>query len=149
MAAVFARGQSNHSLCRESRYCAASRGFQSAAETGSSDRAKQTAARANIWTLVYRSLVPDTLGGVKQDASYFADKEPVLIYIGKKLKDSLRLEDIFAAANVDYGVEADEYRGGVIFRSVRAGAFFYVLPENVEAAHEIMRQNGYKPYLGA
>ena len=46
--------------------------------------------------------------GVKQDATYFEDKEPVLIYIGKKLKDSLRLEEIFTAANVDYGVEADE-----------------------------------------
>jgi len=87
--------------------------------------------------------------GVKQDASYFEDQEPVLIYIGKKLKDSLRLEEIFTAANVDYGVEADQYRGGVIFRSVRAGAFFYVLPETVDAAHELMRQNGYKPYLGA
>ena len=87
--------------------------------------------------------------GVKQDASYFEGKEPVLIYIGKKLKDSLRLEEIFAAANVDYGVEADEYRAGVIFRSVRAGAFFYVVPETVEAAHAVMRQNGYKPYLGA
>jgi hypothetical protein len=92
---------------------------------------------------------PDTLVGVKQDASYFEDKEPVLIYIGRKLKDSLRLEEIFTAANVDYGVEADEYRAGVIFRSVRAGAFFYVLPETVEAAHQVMRQNGYKPYLGA
>ena len=87
--------------------------------------------------------------GVKQDASYFEDKEPVLIYIGKKLKDSLRLEEIFTAANVDYGVEADEYRAGVIFRSVRAGAFFYVLSETVERAHGVMRQNGYKPYLGA
>ena len=38
--------------------------------------------------------------GVKQDASYFEDKEPVLIYIGKKLKDALRLEEIFTAANV-------------------------------------------------
>jgi hypothetical protein len=46
-------------------------------------------------------------------------------------------------------VEADEYRAGVIFRSVRAGAFFYVLPETVEAADEVMRQNGYKPYVGA
>ena len=87
--------------------------------------------------------------GVKQDASYFEGQEPVLIYIGKRLKDALRLEEIFNAENVDYGVEADEYRGGVIFRSVRAGAFFYVLPEAVEAAHEVMRQNGYKPYLGA
>jgi hypothetical protein len=50
---------------------------------------------------------------------------------------------------VDYGVEADEYRAGVIFRSVRAGAFFYVLSEAVDRAHEVMRQNGYKPYLGA
>src|ERR1019366_2751179 len=81
---------------------------------------------------------PDTLVGVKQDASYFEDKEPVLIYIGKKLKDSLRLEEILTAANVDYGVEADEYRAGVIFRSVGAGAFFYLLAEMVEPAHEVM-----------
>jgi hypothetical protein len=86
---------------------------------------------------------------VKQEAAYFEGKEPVLVYIGKKLKDSLRLEEIFTAANVDYGVEADEYRGGVIFRSVRAGAFFYVLPETADAAFEIMRCNGYKPYIGA
>lgn len=85
---------------------------------------------------------------VKRDASYFENKEPVLIYIGKRLKDSLRLEEILTASNVDYGVEADEYRGGVIFRSVRAGAFFYVLPETVDAAHEVMRQHGYKPYTG-
>ena len=86
---------------------------------------------------------------MKQDSTYFEGKEPVLIYIGKKLKDSLRLEEIFTAASVDYGVEADEYRGGVIFRSVRAGAFFYVLPETVDRAHEVMHQNGYKPYIGA
>lgn len=86
---------------------------------------------------------------VKQDASYFENREPVLIYIGKKLKDSLRLEEIFTAANVDYGVEADEYRGGVIFRSVRAGAFFYVLPETAEIAFQVMRLNGYLPYMGA
>jgi hypothetical protein len=89
-----------------------------------------------------------TLVGVKQDASYFENKEPVLIYIGKKLRDSLRLEEIFTAASVEYGVEADEYRGGVIFRSVRTGAFFYVLPESVAAAHDVMRQNGYQPYTG-
>jgi hypothetical protein len=73
----------------------------------------------------------------------------VLIYIGKKLRDALRLEEILTEANVDYGVEADEYRGGVIFRSVRAGAFFYVLPEMVESVHEVMRQHGYQPYTGA
>ena len=85
---------------------------------------------------------------MKQAPAYFEGKDPVLVYIAKKLKDALRLEAIFTAAGLDYGVEADEYRGGVIFRSVRAGAFFYVLPEAVEPVHEIMRVNNYKPYIG-
>jgi hypothetical protein len=82
---------------------------------------------------------------MKQEASFFEGQEPVLIYIAKRLRDALRLESIFTAAGVDYGVEADEYRGGVIFRAVRAGAFFYVLPEAVGAAREVMVRNGYKP----
>jgi hypothetical protein len=85
---------------------------------------------------------------MKQDAPFFEGKDPALIYIAKKLKEALRLESIFTSAGLDYGVEADEYRGGVIFRSLRVGAFFYVLPESVEAAHEIMRRHGYKPFVG-
>ena len=85
---------------------------------------------------------------MKRDASFFEEKEAVLIYIAKRLREALRLEDILAAAGVDFGVEADEYRGGIIFRGVRAGAFFYVLPESVPIAHEILRRNGYKPYTG-
>ena len=85
---------------------------------------------------------------MKQDAAYFEGKEPALIYIARTLNEALRLESIFAQAGVDFGVEADEYRGGIIFRSVRAGAFFYVLPETVDAAQEVMRRNGYKPYEG-
>jgi len=85
---------------------------------------------------------------MKQEPSFFEGREPVLIYIAKKLRHALRLESILTAAGVDYGVEADEYRGGVIFRAVRAGAFFYVLPETVGAAHEVMVRNGYKPLEG-
>ena len=85
---------------------------------------------------------------MKQDTAFFEGKEPVLVYIAKKLKDAVRLEGVFTSSNLDYGVEVDEYRGGVIFGSVRAGAFFYVLPETVESAHEVMRRSGYKPYLG-
>jgi hypothetical protein len=82
---------------------------------------------------------------MKQDAAFFEGKEPRLVYIGKRLKDALRLESIFDAAGVDYGVETDEYSGGVVFRKVRVGAFFYVLPEAAEAAFAVMRENGYKP----
>jgi hypothetical protein len=84
---------------------------------------------------------------VKQDASFFEGKEPVLVYIAKRLKDALRLESVFEQAGVDYGVEADEYRAGVVFRTVRAGAFFYVLPETVESAHSLMVMHGYTPYV--
>lgn len=82
---------------------------------------------------------------MKQDAPFFEGKDPVLIYIAKRLKESLRLENALTAAGIDYGVEADEYRGGIILRSMRVGAFFYVTKEVVAAAHQIMRTNGFTP----
>jgi hypothetical protein len=84
---------------------------------------------------------------MRQEASFFEGKEPILIFIAKKLRDALRLESVFTEAGLDYGVEADEYRGGVLFRSVRAGAFFYVLPNAVDAAHDVMLRHGFKPYV--
>ena len=83
---------------------------------------------------------------MKQDASFFEGKEPILIYIAKRLRDALRLESLLTAAGLDYGVEADQYTGGVIFRSNRIGAFFYVLPDAVSAAHHVMQSNGYRPH---
>jgi hypothetical protein len=84
---------------------------------------------------------------MKQEASFFQDREPVLIYIAKKLRDAVRLESVLTGGGVDYGVEADEYRGGVVFATTRIGAFFYVLPEAVSSAREIMQRTGFKPYL--
>jgi len=85
---------------------------------------------------------------MKQDATYFEGRDPVLIYIAKRLKDALRLEEVLTASGIDFGVEADEYRAGVIFRTTRTGAFFYVPREIVPAAHDVMRQNRYVPYQG-
>jgi len=82
---------------------------------------------------------------MKQDASFFEGKDPVLIYIAKKLKEALSLETALTEEGIDYGVEADEYRGGFIFQSVRTGAFFYVLPDAAEAARHVLRENGYRP----
>src|ERR1700683_2265596 len=83
---------------------------------------------------------------MKQEAAFFEDREAILIYIAKKLRDATRLEALLTEAGVDYGVEADEYRGGVVFVSTRIGAFFYVLPEAAAAARVVMGQNGFKPY---
>jgi hypothetical protein len=85
---------------------------------------------------------------MKQDPSFFEDAEPTLVYIAKKLRDALKLESVLTETGIDYGVEADHYRGGVIFRSVRAGAFFYVRPDAAEAAREVMRRHGYRPFEG-
>ena len=82
---------------------------------------------------------------MKQDAAFFEGKEPVLIYIAKRLKEALRLESLLTEAGLDFGVEADEYKGGIIFRNIRTGAFFYVLPETVPAAHALLLQHNLKP----
>jgi hypothetical protein len=86
---------------------------------------------------------------MKQEAAFFDGKEPVLIYIAKRLRDALKLEVLLTEAGVDFGVEADEYRGGIVFMTTRTGAFFYVLPESEPDALEAMRAGGYKPYTGA
>ncbi len=82
---------------------------------------------------------------MKQEAAFFEGKEAVLIFIAKKLREALRLEALLTEAGLDFGVEADEYRGGVVFRTVRTGAFFYVLSGAVEAAHQVLLKNGLKP----
>ncbi len=84
---------------------------------------------------------------MKQEASFFEGKEAVLVYIAKRLRDALRLERALEAAGLDYGVEADEYRGGLIFITTRIGAFFYVLPETVAPAHSVIRAQGFRPYV--
>ena len=84
---------------------------------------------------------------MKQDASFFEGKEAILVFIAKKLKDAQRLEAVLTEAGIDYGVEADEYRGGVVFQSARIGAFFYVLEDASVAAREVMGRNGFVPWV--
>ncbi len=81
---------------------------------------------------------------MRQEADFFGDREMDLIYIAKKLRDALRLESAFTESGVDYAVETDKYLGGVLFRTERVGAFFYVLPEAAAQAREIMSQHGFR-----
>jgi len=83
---------------------------------------------------------------MRQAPDFFGDIELSLIFIAKKLKEALNLEEILTAAGIDYAVETDTYRGGIIFASERIGAFFYVTPEQLEEAREVLRSNRYKPY---
>ena len=81
-----------------------------------------------------------------QDAEHFGDQELELVYVAKRLKEALRLEQLFTDAGLDYLVEPDRYSGGVIFRTERVGAFFYVAPEFASAAREVITKEGLEPY---
>jgi hypothetical protein len=82
---------------------------------------------------------------MRKDSDSFQGREMVLVYIAKKLKDALALETVLTEAAIDYAVETDHYTGGVIFRSQRVGAFFYVPSETAEATRLLMTDRGYKP----
>ena len=83
---------------------------------------------------------------MRRDPDYFGEQELNLIYVAKKLKEALSLETLLTDAGIDYLVEPDKYSGGVIFRSERVGAFFYVAPENDQAARSVMQSGGFEPY---
>jgi hypothetical protein len=80
---------------------------------------------------------------MKKEADYFDGAAPELIFIARRLRDAIHLESVLTGAGVDYGVEPDEYEGGVIFKSTRVGAFFYVRPELRERAVAVMAEHGY------
>ena len=82
---------------------------------------------------------------MKREADYFEGVELELIFIAKRLRDAISLEAVLTGAGIDYAVETDRYPGGVIFKSMRVGAFFYVLPEVRERAAALMLENGYLP----
>ncbi|MGE5646220.1 MAG: hypothetical protein ACM336_10555 [Acidobacteriota bacterium] len=80
---------------------------------------------------------------MKRDPEFFGDQEMALIYIAKRLKHALALEEALTQAGIDYAVETDHYLGGIIFRTQRVGAFFYVLPEAEEPARQVMTASGF------
>jgi hypothetical protein len=82
---------------------------------------------------------------MKKDVDYFDGAEPELIFVAKRLRDAISLEAVLTGAGVDYAVEPDQYEGGIIFKSMRVGAFFYVRPESRERALAVMLENGYVP----
>ena len=83
---------------------------------------------------------------MRRDPDYFGDDELRLIYVARKLKDALRLEEWLTGLGVEYLVETDTYAVGLVFRAKRVGAFFYVAPSADAAAREALRQGGFTPH---
>ena len=82
---------------------------------------------------------------MRREPEFFEDRELVLLYIARKLKDALALEKLLDEKEVDYLIEVDYYSAGIIFRSERAGAFFYVEEPQRDLAAELLRSAGYRP----
>ena len=85
---------------------------------------------------------------MRREPEFFGDEEMVLVYIAKRLDEALALEDLLTKAAIDYAVEAERYKGGVMFMRERVGAFFYVLPGSEERVRETMNKGGYRPFDG-
>jgi hypothetical protein len=84
---------------------------------------------------------------MRRERDYFADRELDLLYIAKRLGEALRLEELLTGRGVDYLVETDRYLGGIIFRSERVGAFFYVLPGALQTTRDLLTENGLRPWV--
>lgn len=83
---------------------------------------------------------------MRQAPDFFGEDEELdLIYIAKRLRDAQALEKLLTDHAVDYLVEPDQYRGGIIFQTMRTGAFFYVSGAKGDATRGLMSTHGFKP----
>jgi hypothetical protein len=83
---------------------------------------------------------------LRREPDFFGERELELVYIARRLKDALQLEETLTDSGFDYRVETGTYRGGVIFVSERTGAFFYVEPDAAEAVRHRMTEAGFRPW---
>ena len=77
---------------------------------------------------------------MRREPEFFGERELELVYIAKRLKEALRVEELLTAAGLDYAIETDTYRGGMIFVSERVGAFFYMDPEPAAEARPLLER---------
>jgi len=69
-----------------------------------------------------------------------------LVYVAARLEEAMKLEQVFSERSIDYAVEPDTYTGGVVFRTERVGAFFYVAESDLDRVRAAMTENGFRPY---
>ena len=83
---------------------------------------------------------------MRREPDFFGEKELHLIYMARRLKESIRVEKVLDEGNLDYAVEPAYYQSGLLFRSTKIGAYFYLLPEEEGRARNLLSEKGYKPY---
>ena len=84
---------------------------------------------------------------MRRNTDFFDDCEMASVFITKRLRDALRLEDALTKSGIGYAVQTETYVGGMIFRSERVGAFFYVAPDAVGLARTVVAGLGRRPQM--
>jgi hypothetical protein len=82
---------------------------------------------------------------MRREPDFFADAELTLVYLGRRLSESLKVEELFTGNNIDYLVETGTYLGGFLFRRELIGAYFYVASDGAESARQLLSTHGYRP----
>lgn len=82
---------------------------------------------------------------MRREPEFFGDQELVLVHVARRLKEALALEEVLAAGGLDYAVVPATYTAGIVFRSERVGAFFYVAPQSEDHARTLILRGGFKP----
>lgn len=83
---------------------------------------------------------------MKRESDFFGDTELDLLYLARKLREALRLEELLTDAGLDYLVETGPYVSGFLIKRDLTGAYFYVAPVDLERAQDILTGGGFKPY---
>ena len=81
---------------------------------------------------------------MRRPAEYFDDVEVTLIHIAGTLRGALKVERLLTDHEVPYAVETDSYVGGLLFRTQRVGAFFYVSEGDADRARELLLSKKFK-----
>jgi hypothetical protein len=83
---------------------------------------------------------------MRRSPEFYGQRELNLLYMARRLREALKLEDLLTRSGVDYCVETGEYVGGFLFRRSLTGAFFYVAPEDLNNSRQLLIENRIKPY---
>jgi hypothetical protein len=83
---------------------------------------------------------------MRRDSEFFGELELDLVYMARRLREALKLEDLLTSAGIDYLVETGTYISGLLIKRDLTGAFFYVAPSDLLAARDLLLRNRYKPY---
>lgn len=83
---------------------------------------------------------------MRREADFFEDQELALIYMARRLKHALAVEEIFTGNGIDYFLQTGPYLSGLLFRTSKVGVFFYTTKEDQDRACTLLTTRGFKVY---